>query len=181
MWSDQWLFVHTTYSNRAVSSRCPAATTTCIDLSWSFSSSLILDRVPAWLCEWVGEPEPTLIPATWDPELEVVWLLAIEVTLHEERSSDLGRFDFITTRRSSVSTLVEQIKNLELKQKAFACKALKKGFQDRIGEREIKTAPADRRFNFASCFPLPKDWTLDKRTFYVLLKWGRIRKMSSIN
>jgi len=35
-------------------------------------------------------------------------LLAIEVTLHEERSRERGRFDFITTRRSRVSTLVEE-------------------------------------------------------------------------
>ena len=44
------------------------------------------------------------------------------MTLQEERSSDLGLFDFITTRRSSVSTLVGEINNLLVELKALIVK-----------------------------------------------------------
>ena len=106
---------------------------------------------------------------TWDPELEV-WLLvplAIEVTLQEERSRDLGLFDFITTRRSSVSTLVGEINNLLVELKAFDCQARRFG-RDRNGEGETKTAPVDCLFHLSNCFPLPKDWPLNEKNAWSL-------------
>ena len=94
--------------------------------------------------------------------------LAIEVTLQEERSSDLGLFDFITTRRSSVSTLVGEVNNLLVETEAFDCQARRIG-RDRDGEGETKTAPVDRLFNFSNCFPLSKDWPLNKKNVIEVL------------
>ena len=88
--------------------------------------------------------------------------LAIEVTLQEERSRDLGLFDFITTRRSSVSTLVGEVNNLLVEQKAFDCQARRIG-RDRNGEGETKTAPVDCLFHLSNCFPLSKDWPLNEK------------------